>query len=248
MQKNNDQTNAAAAFSPPSLPLEFEGQAVRMRIDEEGNPWWVARDVCDILGIQNANDALAKSIDEDEKGVDTVYTPGGSQQMATVNEAGLYSLILRSRKPDAKKFKRWVTHEVIPSIRRHGFYVRPGQDPVVVLMETLRDRRLAELEMTRRQDAMDRRLGDVALTANAALAVAQCNHGHYSVLGWSRLCGMKIDLQTASRVGKVLTAICERRGLPTERVRDPRFGSVRTYPESVLREFFGDFLNGRVEL
>ena len=235
--------NAAA-----SMPLEFEGQPTRVLFDEAGNPWWVAQDVCAILGIQNANDALAKSLDDDEKGVDSIYTLGGLQKVAVINEAGLYSLILRSRKPDAKKFKRWVTHEVIPSIRKHGCYVRPGQDPVVALMETLRDRRLAELELTRRQDELSCRVDNVARTADAALAVAQSNHGHYSVLGWARLCEIRLDLATASRVGKTLTAICERREIAMGRVRDPRFGSVRTYPEQILREFFGNVLNGEVNL
>jgi prophage antirepressor-like protein len=92
----------------------------------DGEPWFVARDVCDVLGIQNVSDTLRKVLDDDEKGVATVYTPGGEQQMATVNEAGLYSLILRSRKAEAKQFKRWVTHDVLPAIRKTGSYNAPA--------------------------------------------------------------------------------------------------------------------------
>ncbi len=101
--------------------LQFEGRPVRMVVND-GEPWWIAKDVCDVLGIKNAADALAKTLDDDEKGVDTIYTLGGSQQVAVVNEAGLYSLVLRSRKPEAKTFKRWITHEVLPSLRRTGQY------------------------------------------------------------------------------------------------------------------------------
>ena len=111
-----------------------------------------------------------------------------------------------------------------------------------------RDQRLAELELARRQDEISCRVDNVARTADAALAVAQSNHGHYSVLGWARLCEIRLDLATASRVEKTLTAICERREISMGRVRDPRFGSVRTYPEHILREFFGNVLNGEVNL
>ena len=92
--------------------------------DAKGEPWFVAADVCKCLGIGNPRSSLAL-LDTDEKGVHTVDTPGGVQGMATVSEAGLYSLILRSRKPEARDFKRWVTHEVLPAIRRHGGYLTP---------------------------------------------------------------------------------------------------------------------------
>jgi anti-repressor protein len=87
----------------------------------DGEPWFVAKDVCDALEIGNSRQALSY-LDEDEKGVTTNDTLGGAQKMNIISEAGLYSLVLRSRKPEAKAFKRWVTHEVLPSIRRHGVY------------------------------------------------------------------------------------------------------------------------------
>lgn len=93
---------------------------IRAIVGDDGEPWLVARDICEVLDIRT-NDALG-SLDEDEKGYDTVVTLGGPQQMAIVNEPGFYSLVLRSRKPEAKPFRRWVTHEVIPAIRRTGTY------------------------------------------------------------------------------------------------------------------------------
>lgn len=86
----------------------------------DGEPWFVARDVCDCLGLDSSN--ISKLLDEDEKGSYTVRTLGGDQRMLTINESGLYSLVLRSRKPEAKTFKRWITHEVLPSIRKTGGY------------------------------------------------------------------------------------------------------------------------------
>ena len=102
------------------VPFDFHGQAVRT-VDVHGEPWFVARDVCAVLGINNPRQA-ASYLDHDEKGVITSDTPGGPQDLATVSEAGLYSLILRSRKPEAKAFKRWVTHDVLPEIRKRGQY------------------------------------------------------------------------------------------------------------------------------
>lgn len=89
-------------------------------IEKDGQPWFVAKDVCEILEIQNTTDAI-KRLDTDEV---TRFNLGGlTGETNLVNEYGLYSLILGSRKPEAKKFKRWVTHEVLPSIRQNGGYI-----------------------------------------------------------------------------------------------------------------------------
>lgn len=93
-------------------------------IMRDGEPWFVAADICKALEIANNRDALTR-IDDDEKGVALADTLGGKQEVTIVNEPGLYSLVLGSRKPEAKVFKRWVTHEVIPSIRKHGAYLTP---------------------------------------------------------------------------------------------------------------------------
>jgi len=118
--------------------LDFKGNRVRMVI-RNGEPWWVARDVCEVLDIGNPSAALAR-LDDDEKGLISTETPGGIQQVAAVNEPGLYGLILGSRKPEAKEFKRWIKHEVLPSIRRDGMYVTEAllDDPEHLLRVTQR--------------------------------------------------------------------------------------------------------------
>ena len=75
--------------------------------------------MCDILSIANSRDVV-KRLDEDEKGVDSIDTPGGKQEMTVISESGLYNVVLRSDKPEAKPFRKWVTAEVLPSIRKHG--------------------------------------------------------------------------------------------------------------------------------
>lgn len=88
----------------------------------DGEPWFIAADVCRALDVKNGRDAVSR-LDDDEKGVALTDTLGGRQEMAAVSEAGLYALVLSSRKPEAKAFKRWVTHDVLPSIRKHGAYM-----------------------------------------------------------------------------------------------------------------------------
>lgn len=99
--------------------FDFKGAALRTLTDENGEPWFVAKDVCDILEISNPSDAL-KRLDDDER---SRFNLGRQGETNIVNEAGLYSLVLGSRKPEAHEFKRWVTHEVLPSIRKHGAYM-----------------------------------------------------------------------------------------------------------------------------
>ncbi|MCX5958020.1 MAG: Bro-N domain-containing protein [Cyanobacteria bacterium] len=110
------------------VPFDYEGSQLRVFADEHGDPWFVVTDLCSVLGIGNPRQATNR-LDADEKGVISTDTPGGVQAVATVNEPGLYTLVLGSRKPEAKRFKRWVTHEVLPAIRRTGRYAVPVLAP-----------------------------------------------------------------------------------------------------------------------
>ena len=103
------------------IPFEFESHALRVNLDAAGQPWFVAADVCAALDLPDTHKAIAR-LDDDEKGRNSIPTPGGQQDMSVVNESGLYNLVLGSRKPEAKRFKRWITHEVLPSIRKTGSY------------------------------------------------------------------------------------------------------------------------------
>ncbi len=107
------------------IKQDLQGNNIRIHIDENGNPWFLAKDVCHALDISNSRDAVSK-LDDDEKGVFSTDTLGGSQDMSHVNEQGLYELIFNSRKPEAKKFKKWVKTEVLPEIRKTGSYQNPN--------------------------------------------------------------------------------------------------------------------------
>lgn len=97
--------------------FNFSNRDVRV-VMKDGQPWWIAKDVCDVLEISNPTQALSR-LDEDER---SMFNIGRQGETNIVNEPGLYSLILGSRKSEAKQFKRWVVHEVLPSIRKHGMY------------------------------------------------------------------------------------------------------------------------------
>ena len=100
----------------------FEGNQVRT-LSIENEPWFVGKDVAEILDYSRTADAIKQHVDKEDKGVGKIQTPGGKQNLTIINESGLYSLILSSKMPNAKKFKHWVTSEVLPSIRRHGAYM-----------------------------------------------------------------------------------------------------------------------------
>lgn len=111
--------------------FNYDGNEVRT-IQIDGEPWWVLKDVCTVLSIGNARDVFSR-LDDDEKGVDQIDTLGGKQYMQIVNESGLYNVILRSDKPQAKPFRKWVTSEVLPSIRKNGAYLTPETLEQVIL-------------------------------------------------------------------------------------------------------------------
>lgn len=103
--------------------FRYHNSKVRV-VNQDGTAWFVAKDVCDILEITNYRNAVSR-LKDTMKGVHTVDTPGGKQEMVTVNEAGLYKLVFTSRKEEAERFTDWIAVEVLPSIRNHGMYATP---------------------------------------------------------------------------------------------------------------------------
>ncbi|HHW4670313.1 MAG TPA: BRO-N domain-containing protein [Xylella fastidiosa subsp. multiplex] len=114
-------------MSQSIIPFDFHSHAVRV-VMRDGNPWFVATDVCTALGYRNPSKALGDHLDSDERTTINVPTPNATLGVPTniISESGLYALILRSRKPEARKFAKWVTSEVLPSIRKTGSYTATG--------------------------------------------------------------------------------------------------------------------------
>lgn len=120
-----------------TLSINFTFNESQVRTLSEGEViWFVAKDVATILGHANPERAIRKYVDEEDRGVTELVTPGGIQNVTIISEYGVYSLILSSHTEEAKKFKHWITHEVLPSIRKQGFYsVLPDQELIDLLVK-----------------------------------------------------------------------------------------------------------------
>ena len=141
----NESMNAMEIFN-------YEGAQVRT-LNRDGEPWFVGKDVATLLGYGNTRDALAKRVDDEDKGVANCDSPGGAQEMVIINESGLYSLILSSKLPTAKAFKRWVTSEVLPTIRKHGIYATEATVDRLISDPEFGIRLLTELKEERARNA-----------------------------------------------------------------------------------------------
>ena len=145
-------------------------------VDMNGEPWMVGKDVAQALGYgegKSLANAVANHVDPEDKGVTELMTPGGKQKMVIINESGLYSLVLSSKLPGAKRFRRWVTGEVLPSIRKHGAYMTPdtlqqallNPDTMIQLCQQLKD----EQERSARLKEANERLEPAARYAHDCL-------------------------------------------------------------------------------
>lgn len=135
--------------------FKFENNEVRTVLMND-EPYFVGKDVATVLGYKDTSDALKKHVDEEDKGVGEMPTPGGIQKMQIINESGLYSLVLSSKLPTAKKFKRWVTKEVLPSIRKTGGYQVPTNP-----MDALKLMFEAQTQTNQQVGALDKRVTDL---------------------------------------------------------------------------------------
>lgn len=211
------------------IPFNFEDQAVRV-ITRDGEPWFVLADVCDVLAISNNRDAATR-LDDDEKAdvgiTDTSSTGVTQQRMVTIiNESGLYSLILTSRKPTAKRFKKWVTSEVIPSIRKTGGYMvaAPEETPeelalraMTVLQATVERQKQQLAEAQPKAEAHDRIAGaDGSLNITEAAKALQvrpkdlttwlsCNRWIYKRHNSQRWIGFQSHTNNGDLVHKIMT-------------------------------------------
>ena len=211
------------------IPFSYGSKQIRVIKDNEGKPWWIAKDVCNILELTNVAMSV-KGLDDDEKGVSKVYTLGGEQELLTVNEPGLYTLIIRSNKPDAKKFKRWITHEVLPSIRKTGKYEIDSLSEIDLIIKSAQALKKIELK----QVDHDNRLS--ILEARSHQNSGQT--GNWTITAWCKLNNLNITLTDAMQRGREATKLSKEWGVEIGKVKDERFGEVNSYREDVLDEVF----------
>lgn len=149
----------------------------------DGTPLFVAKDICDALGISKYRDALTR-LDEDERASISVDTLGGKQSMIAVNESGLYTLVFQSRKPEAKAFRKWVTGEVLPNIRKHGVYMPPEVAMSAKNLKRLRKQMLEQMRKYLIEDDLRKCAKRFGTSSMAVHSILKGDFEHNDILAY----------------------------------------------------------------
>ena len=199
----------------------------------DGEPWFVAKDICSVLDLENVADTL-KRLDEDEKDIDSIYTPGGKQKMLIVNEPGLYNLIFLSRKPEARTFKRWVTHKVLPQLRKTGRFTMDHTSPAELI--------LAQAQQLVEQEKVIQETKQLAQKAlDVATASADFNSGdtnYFTIRAFCNLHHIDEPLPILQKKGRQATTLSRKYGIKVYTKKDEMYGRVNQYALSVLEAVF----------
>lgn len=203
--------------------------------------WFCIKDVCDILGLTNPT-VVAKRLDEDEKAKFDLGLKNGELTNFT-NESGLYTLILRSDKPEAKPFRKWITSEVIPAIRKTGKYEEKPMTSAQYLLQQAQ-------WMVEAENRMSNIENNVAQTnqsiGNIKKDITRIEHNerrtvtsnHLTVIAYANMKGINPGSYNSSSVGRKATKLCRDRELLTGTVVDSKYGYINTYPVEILDEIF----------
>jgi hypothetical protein len=203
-------------------------------------PWFCIKDICDILGLTNPT-VVTQRLDEDEV---TKFNLGSKVGITNfTNESGLYTLILRSDKPEAKPFRKWITSEVIPAIRKTGKYEEKPMTSAQYLLQQAQ-------WMVEAENRMNNIENDVAqnnqILGNMKKDITRIEHNerrtltsnHLTVIAYANMKGIKPNTYNSSVMGRKATKVCRTRGLLTGTVVDSKYGLINTYPLEVLDEIF----------
>ena len=212
------------------------GEIRTLNID--GEPWFVATDVCRALEIGDTQSALRR-LDDDEKGKDSIRTLGGNQELLIISESGLYSLVLGSRKPEAKTFKRWITHEVIPAIRKTGVYsVKPLSQAEMLLEQAKllvrQEQRMSAMEI--KQSETEKRIDALETKLNPTLGM-----DWYTITGYISLKKYRVNPNDYAMLGKQASSLSREKGYPIGSAPHPSYGKVGIYSSDILAEVFNRY-------
>lgn len=211
---------------------------VRVILQENGEPLFCLNDVCGVLSVANPRNIVDRL---DKKGVHSIDTPtnGGNQMLNYVSEPNLYRVIFQSRKEEAKKFQDWIFNDVIPSIRKTGSYsIKPMTHIEIIAMQAQ-----AMVELERKQNELEAVQAKQSKDIEYLKTKAVHRPDYYSIIGFANKVKIKVGLEKAKKLGKVFVKLCKEKGYTTEKIDDPRFGYIRTYPHDVLEEVFAKEYN-----
>lgn len=220
------------------MPFNFQSQDVRAVIGENGEPWFIAKDVCDILGYENSRDTIQKHCKYPKllKSSESLLLEIGPRGMTIINEADLYRLVIRSTKPAAQKFEQWVMEEVLPSIRKKGSFTA-GTSKFDVLIAALQGMKELEEKQNRQlaiQAEQQKQLDSLSEKVNQTAG----GTGYYSIVAYARKVGLRVSTETAKTLGKQAAKMSRKHGFDIGKVADERWGTIGTYHSSILERVF----------
>lgn len=201
------------------------GEIRTVQINED--VWFVGKDVAQALGYSNTADAILKHVDEEDKGVAKCDTPGGAQNLTVINESGVYALVFGSKLESAKRFKHWITSEVLPQIRKTGSYAvaKTPTEMLVLMAQELDKQSKAVLEVKE----------DVKRLESKIMTVP---NEYYTIAGYANLKGKKVDITKARQIGIYAGRLSRKYGYEIGQVSDPRFGTINSYHLDILKDAF----------
>lgn len=211
-------------------PFNYNGQGIRS-IKIDGEPWFVAGDVCNALEIDDVRRAVNRLEFEDWSFAPVLDSRGVEQRSYVINESGLYELIIRSNKPEAKPFRRWITSEVLPSLRKTGEYkiVETEPDDDLVPIEQM----IHRLRETRQRVSV---LEDGQRSLEAKVSAVAGEYDEFTALAYAKIKGLPTDRLSCQRHGQRATAEMKRRGGAPRKRQDATFGEINIYPLGILDE------------
>lgn len=210
--------------------FDFNGHGVRVIRNTNDQVFFVAKDVCDVLNYSNSRDAIAKHCKKEGVAICDTPTESGIQQMTIINEGNLYRLVLKSKKKEAEKFESWVCDEVLPTIRKTGKFETKAPVPI-----SIEDALIQQLLVTKAIRIEQEQIKERLLLIEAKTATRP---EYFTVMGYAILNGVKVGLSLAAQLGKKAKTICVSKGYNVDKIHDPRFGRVGSYPSEVLKEVF----------
>lgn len=225
---------------------------VRVVLNESNEPLFCLTDVCRVLSIDNSRQVKSR-LDEDgvflldlqqiNRGVinndGVIINELGNTKANFINESNLYSVIFQSRKEEAKRFQKWVFKEVLPSIHKTGSYsIKPMTHIEIIAMQAQ-----AMVELERKQNELEVVQAKQSKDIEYLKTKAVHRTDYYSIIGFANRVKIKVGLEKAKKLGKMCVKLCKEKGYSTEKIEDPRFGYIRTYPHDVLEEIFAKEYN-----
>lgn len=211
--------------------FNYNGNHVRTHLDEKGEPWFVAKDVCAVLDVSFSGQTLSKIKDE-WQGSMSFITPGGNQNLKVINENAVYKLSFRSNKPEAEQFTEWVCSEVLPSIRKTGSF--GGKDLSILDDEPhflgLIDAMIAAKNAEKQAAKNSKRIDELEAHKNSQT-------GYRTVLAHLNVLKKKVPGKDASTIGRKASAYCKMNNITIGKVPDERYGTTNSYPIEVLEMF-----------